>query len=183
MRADLRGWLQQAAASSDWSPAHAEFEFDLRLEPEGVCLRGAIDLVERHHGGALRVVDHKTGAMPKDPPQIVGKGEVLQPVLYAMAAEQALGEGVIGGRLAYATLRQNFRTVDIPLNDFARQRAGEVLRAIDGAIRGGFLPAAPRAEACRHCDYLPVCGPYEEERVGRKSQAELRSLKEVRRLP
>jgi len=34
------------------------------------------------------------------------------------------------------------------------------------------LPAAPREGACEHCDYLPICGPYEEERVARRKQLE-----------
>ena len=48
------------------------------------------------------------------------------------------------------------------------------------AMRDGFLPAAPRKDGCKRCDYLPVCGPYEEERVTEKSQPELRELKEMR---
>jgi ATP-dependent helicase/nuclease subunit B len=51
---------------------------------------------------------------------------------------------------------------------------------IDGAILNGALPAAPRADGCKGCEYLPVCGPYEEERVRQKSQAELKGLKELR---
>ena len=47
-------------------------------------------------------------------------------------------------------------------------------------MRNGFLPAAPRKDGCKRCEYLPVCGPYEEERVGEKSQAELKDLKELR---
>ena len=39
----------------------------------------------------------------------------------------------------------------------------------------GFLPAAPRKKGCEHCEYLPVCGPYEEERVKEKSQPELKA--------
>ena len=56
----------------------------------------------------------------------------------------------------------------------------EVLKTIDHALRDGFFPAAPRKDACKRCDYLPVCGPYEEERVAEKSQAELGRLKELR---
>ena len=53
-----------------------------------------------------------------------------------------------------------------------------MLQTIDDAIRDGFLPAAPRKEGCKGCEYLPVCGPYEEERVKEKSQPELKRLKE-----
>jgi CRISPR/Cas system-associated exonuclease Cas4 (RecB family) len=143
-------------------------------------LQGSIDLVERHRSGILRVVDHKTGKMPEPRPEMVGAGEVLQPVLYAMAAEQLLAEPVALGRLHYATIAQNYAALDIPLNDWARRRGEQVLRLIDQAIRDGFLPAAPRKDGCTRCEYLPVCGPYEEERAREKSQPELKGLKELR---
>ena len=54
----------------------------------GFRLQGSIDLVERHSSGVLRVVDHKTGRVPEPRPEMVGSGEVLQPVLYALAAEK-----------------------------------------------------------------------------------------------
>ena len=195
IRADLRGWLQQKAAREpDWTPQFSELSFGLRdpagrdprsrkepVEIEGgVRLQGSIDLVERHPSGVLRVVDHKTGRVPDPRPELVGGGEVLQPTLYALAAEQLLGEPVAFGRLYYSTIAQNYQTVDVPINDWTRQRAGQVLRVIDDAMRNGFLPAAPRKDGCKRCEYLPVCGPYEEERVTEKSQPELKSLKELR---
>lgn len=195
IRADLRGWLQQRAAlEPDWTPQYSELSFGLRdpagrdprsrkdpVEIEGgFRLQGSIDLVERHASGVLRVVDHKTGRVPDPRPELVGGGEVLQPALYSLAAEKILGEPVAFGRLYYSTIAQNYATVDVPLNSWARQRALQVLRLIDEAMRNGFLPAAPRKDGCKRCEYLPVCGPYEEERVGEKSAPELKALKELR---
>ena len=193
--ADLRGWLQYRAANDpEWTPLHAELSFGLPPKPghdpgsrpdavvleDGFQLQGSIDLVERHASGVLRVVDHKTGKMPEPRPEMVGGGEVLQPALYALAAEKMLEESVAFGRLHYSTIAQNYRTVDVPLNDWSRHRAGQVLRVIDDSIRDGFLPAAPRKDGCKRCEYLPVCGPYEEERAAAKLQPELKSLKELR---
>jgi RecB family exonuclease len=195
LRADLRGWLQHRAESdAGWTPIAAELSFGLAdpagrdpkscKDPvpvaEGVLLKGSIDLVERHSSGMLRVVDHKTGRPPEPRPEMVGGGEVLQPALYALAAEQMLGETVQSGRLYYATIAQNYSSIDVPMNEWTRRRAAQVLGAIDEAIRDGFLPAAPRKDGCKGCDYLPVCGPYEEERAAAKSQAELGHLKELR---
>jgi ATP-dependent helicase/nuclease subunit B len=143
-------------------------------------LQGSIDMVERHRSAVLRVVDHKTGKIPDPVPELLGGGEALQPVLYALATEQMLGESVAFGRLHYATIAQNYTTVDVPLNEWTRRRAEQALRIIDDAMRNGFLPAAPRKDACKRCEYLPVCGPYEEERAKEKSQAELKDLKELR---
>jgi len=195
IRADLRGLLQQkAAAEPDWKPEFFELSFGLRdpigrdprsrREPveleDGTRLQGSIDLVERHTSGIVRVVDHKTGRIPQPKPETLGGGEVLQPALYALAAERLLGEPVAFGRLSYATIAQNYAAIDVPLNPWMRQRTAQALRVIGSAIETGFLPAAPRKDGCRHCEYLVVCGPYEEERVHEKSHEDLRPLTELR---
>jgi CRISPR/Cas system-associated exonuclease Cas4 (RecB family) len=107
---------------------------------------------------------------------------VLQPVLYALALEALRGEAPSHSILSYATLRGGYRTIAIPINGEARDRVGRVLALIDEWIDQGFLPAAPKRGGCERCDYLPVCGPYEELRVSGKPQPELRELVEIRRL-
>ena len=193
--ADLRGWLQQKARfEADWTPEFCELSFGMKnpagRDPSsrkeavtvsgGYRLQGSIDLVERHTSGTLRVVDHKTGRIPDPRPDTVGNGEVLQPTLYALAAEDMLGEAVGVGRLYYATIAQNYAAIDVPMHDWTRRRAQHLLEMINGAIVNGTLPAAPREGGCKNCEFLPVCGPYEEERVKEKSQAELKGLKEMR---
>src|SRR5262249_29414250 len=196
IHADLRGWLQERARMErDWMPEYYELSFGLadpagrdprsrkdEIELDGgFKMRGSIDLVERHPSGVVRVVDHKTGRVPEPRPEIVGQGEVLQPMLYALAAEKLLGEPVSFGRLYYSTIARNYTAIDVPVKDYTRRRAAQVLEQIDAAIRDGFLPAAPRKDGCKGCDYLPVCGPYEEDRVKEKSQAELKVLHDLRR--
>ena len=199
LRTDLRGWLQHVAATeSDWLPAHFEFGFGLAPNPDrdaastekeavildGIRLRGSIDLIERNpisHG--LRVTDHKTGKAPKDRPQYVGGGSLLQPLLYALAAETLLGESVQSGRLFYCTQRGDFSDISIPVNDESRGRLRRVLETIDRSIEEGFLPAAPQTGACAMCDYSAVCGPYEETRVKRKQGDRLDPLIEIRHSP
>jgi ATP-dependent helicase/nuclease subunit B len=176
LRADLRGWVLQR--DLDWTPIGVEREFEVGVGE--FKLKGAIDLIERHPSGVVRVVDHKTGRKPDPAPEMIGGGEALQPALYSLAAEQFLGEAVAFGRLHYATIAQNYAVIDVAINQWSRRRAMQVLETIDAALQDGFLPAAPRVDACKHCDYLAVCGPYEEERVAVKSPAELRTLKDLR---
>jgi ATP-dependent helicase/nuclease subunit B len=199
LRTDLRGWLQHVAATqADWLPAHFEFGFGLAPNPDrdpastdqeavildGIRLRGSIDLIERHAtGNALRVTDHKTGKSPKDRPQYVGGGAILQPLLYALAAETLLGESIESGRLFYCTQRGDFSDINIPLNDESGGRLRRVLETIDRSIEVGFLPAAPQTGACALCDYSAVCGPYEETRVKRKQADRLDPLIEIRHSP
>jgi len=177
----LRGWLEQKLAfETEWSPVACEREFDIEVEA-GYRLKGRIDLIERHNSGMLRVVDHKTGKAPEKPEMfMVGGGEGLQPALYSLAAERQMSEQVSMGRLWYATIARNYQQIDVPLNEWTRRRALAVLERIDGAIADGFLPAAPRKDGCRGCEYRVVCGPYEEERAAAKSQVELSGLKELR---
>jgi ATP-dependent helicase/nuclease subunit B len=147
----------------------------------GWKLSGRMDLVEEAPDGALWVTDYKTGGYPDPAPEITGKGEVLQPLLYALAAEQLYpGRKVGGGRLFYATIRGGYRSIYVPLAESTRDEAARILETIDTAIANGVLPAAPREEACSHCDYAVVCGPYEEERVLRKPSGELQALVQLR---
>ena len=87
LRTDLRGWLRQraqfAADGEQWQPRYFEFSFGLTRsgdrDPEsrseeavildGIRLRGSIDLIEEHAStDSLRIIDHKTGRAPSQPP-------------------------------------------------------------------------------------------------------------------
>jgi ATP-dependent helicase/nuclease subunit B len=201
LRNDFRGWvLQLPRIHSEWLPTHFEFVFGLDGKAAddaesasrrglavilgGTRLRGSIDLVEQHRRrDTLRVTDHKTGRFPGEPTVSVGRGEVLQPLLYATAAECLLGKPVEAGVLFYTTERGGYKEAVIPLDDIGRQRLAKVLDTIDHHIRQGFLPAAPRDEACALCDFRVVCGPHEEKRVKQKPRQLLEPLNEVRCLP
>jgi RecB family exonuclease len=195
--ADLRIWLRRMAeAPGGWVPEYFELAFGMarpeRADPrsvrepvrvEGWQLRGAMDLVERDAAGALRVTDHKTGAARAPEGVVVGGGEVLQPVLYALAAEQLLGAKATGARLWYCTARGGFAERDVPLGDFARLYAREVLGTIGDALETGCFPPAPKPGACAWCDFRPVCGPFEESRARRKDRALLEKLAALREMP
>jgi CRISPR/Cas system-associated exonuclease Cas4 (RecB family) len=196
IRADLREMLRQSSEESTWVPAHFELSFGLTdrraRDPKsvdeplvlasGIRLRGSIDLVERRADGALRATDYKTGKARVSDGAIIGGGETLQPVLYALALEQLFpGARIEGGRLYYCTSNGEFRDVMIPLDGEARAAAGDVASAIGGAIEQAFLPAAPQARACEYCDYQPVCGPYEELRTSKKKQDRLTALANLRK--
>ncbi|HVH05521.1 MAG TPA: PD-(D/E)XK nuclease family protein, partial [Myxococcota bacterium] len=199
LRADLREWLRRAAEDeSGWTPYRFELSFGIvdrdrrhadpasTTEPVpldvGLRLRGSIDLVERSDDGRLRVTDHKTGRVRAEEGVVIGKGEVLQPILYALAAGDLLRAPVEAGRLYYCTSQGGFTERVVPLDASARGAAVAVAEIVGRAIQGGFLPAAPREGACRFCDYRPVCGPYEEIRVKRKPRDRLADLARLREL-
>lgn len=150
--------------------------------PGGWLLRGAVDLIEESRSDrTLRVTDHKTGANRTPAGAIVGGGEVLQPVLYALAVREILQRPVTVGRLFFCTTRGGFAEHVIPISDLAQHYAESALATIDECIRLGFLPPMPRDAACFFCDFRSVCGPHEEVRSARKPRS--KRLEDLRELP
>jgi ATP-dependent helicase/nuclease subunit B len=196
IKADLRGWLQSMTTDQDWQPVAGELSFGRPLDdahdPQSVptplnaigdfTFIGSIDLIERNSQGAYRVTDYKTGRVPYPQPTAVGGGSHLQPLIYALAAEAIVGKPVAGGRLHYATMRGTYKDIFIPLSNSNKAALLKVLDGIDASIRNGFLPAAPKKDACVNCDYIPVCGPYEEDRTKKKSPVDLKALTQIRNL-
>lgn len=198
VRADLRQWLQRHAEEPEWMPWRFELAFGLRSrrgrDPAsrkdpvplecGIQLRGAIDLVERKRAGALRATDHKTGKVRAEPGAIIGGGETLQPVMYALALEKLLDARVEEGRLYYCTEVGRFEERNFPLDAHARDGAKAVADTITHALDQGFFPAAPAKGACKWCDYQSVCGPYEELRARKvKPKKDLVHLERLRKMP
>jgi len=196
IKADLKGWLQSMTTDQDWQPIAGELSFGRPLDdahdPQSVPMPlraigdftfiGSIDLIERNSQGAYRVTDYKTGRVPYPQPTAVGGGSHLQPLIYALAAEAMLRKPVAGGRLHYATMRGTYKEIFIALNESNKRALLKVLDGIDASIRNGFLPAAPKKDACVSCDYVPVCGPYEEDRTKKKSSVNLKALTQIRGL-
>jgi ATP-dependent helicase/nuclease subunit B len=202
IRADLLESLRRDSERGEWqswAPWRLELAFGLpkaagrddasTTDPVkldcGITLRGAIDLVEVGPEAALRATDHKTGKQRQKPGSVVGGGESLQPVFYALALEKLFpGRKIAGGRLSYCTSAGEFKEVAVPLDRYARDAADRVAAALGEALTRGFFPAAPNKGACRYCDYRPVCGPWEEERARKKKDGgELDALKALRKLP
>jgi CRISPR/Cas system-associated exonuclease Cas4 (RecB family) len=147
-------------------------------------LRGSIDLIERRSDGSLRVTDHKTGRVWAKAGVVIGGGEILQPMLYALAAEKLLGDPVRYGRLYYCTAAGKYEDRVVAIDEKSRAAAAEAISIIGAALKKGFLPAAPAADKCRLCDYRIVCGPYEEMRVRqRKPEKGIAELKRLRAMP
>ena len=202
MRTDLKGWVHQVAdEDGEWVPIRAELGFGFPPGPgrdprsvsapaliDGVWkLHGVVDLIEARGrptaGGELRVTDHKTGKNRTAERMVVGHGEVLQPVLYGLAVEQALGRPVSESRLFFATAAGGYATRSVSLGDTERRHGLEVLEIIDRAVETGVIVPAPRRGACAWCDYRAVCGPWEETRVLRKDDTKLVDLQVLRRMP
>ena len=198
IRGDLREWMRRTSSdASGFVPWRFELAFGLSGPAErdphsvaepidlacGITLRGAIDLVERHREGRIRVTDHKTGKDFFNRAQIVAGGTSLQPLLYALAAERLFpNDTVEAGRLYFCTSRGSFAEHSVALNDDTRESAKTLADTIREALQTPFLPAAPASRRCEWCDYQVVCGPYEELRTQRKPRDRLEPLLRLREM-
>ena len=198
IRADLREWLHRMTDEHAWIPDKFELSFGLSdrgpresdpasvADPVGVIgdlkLRGSIDMIERQ-GDRFRVTDHKTGKARADKETIVGGGKYLQPLLYALACQELLQGHVESGRLYYCTADGGYEERVVPLNEDNLQILNSVLITIRQGLAEAFLPAAPDRDACTWCDFLAVCGPFEETRSRLKPRDRLVQLTAMRNLP
>jgi CRISPR/Cas system-associated exonuclease Cas4 (RecB family) len=205
IRTDLRLWLRDIAAEPDrWIAEYCELAFGLPPSPDydessrpspvqlpgGWLFRGSVDLIERRAVfGDLRVTDYKTGSNRTKNDLVVGGGEQLQPMLYALAVEQLFETPVAFSRLFFSTSKGGFTKNDVDITTANKAKAQGVLEVIDAAVTAGFLPPAPRDKrsgrfvACDYCDFLTVCGPYEPIRSAKKDTDRLLPLAQLRNEP
>ncbi len=175
---DLHGWVDDVVRAKDgYAPLAAELGFgaDGGLDVRGgFKLRGAIDAVEIDGARRLRITDYKTGRVPEELGAVlaVGRGRVLQPVLYALAVEALRGTPPIpedgrltAARLYFATDRGGYEERAVELREDVLEKGREVLGRIDEAIRAGVMMPLPDAGACERCDYRVVCGDDAERRA------------------
>ncbi len=104
-----------------------------------LSLRGSIDLLERDPAGRIRVTDHKTGKVRAEKNFVIGGGKTLQPVFYALAAEQVLKEKIYAGRLYYCTAAGGYEERVVEINDEARRASRDFVAIVEEALEAGFL--------------------------------------------
>ena len=87
------------------------------------------------------------------------------------------------GRLYYCTATGGYQERVVPLDEDNLQILNSVLITIRQGLADAFLPAAPDEGACTWCDFLAVCGAFEERRSGFKPRDRLVQLTSMRKLP
>lgn len=125
-------------------------------------LRGRIDRVDVAPGGALRIVDYKTGSaqpyrgIPDDPLQ---DGEKLQLALYAAALRALQGDPDLPVEAVYSfvTRKGGHQQIGYEVGADVVERLREVLRAIVDGMAAGLFPQRPPTGwtpwiACHYCD-------------------------------
>ena len=105
--------------------------------------RGAADRVDRTAGGALWVIDYKTGRPSGvDPDDPTRAGTMLQLPVYAHAARASFGAGDtrVGAAYWFVSTRGQFRWAEIVLTPEVDERVDHVLRTIADGIDAGVFP-------------------------------------------
>lgn len=198
MRRDMHEWLAGLAGPDEgWRPHGVEIGVGFSggfgrdagsnrqdaVLPDGTRLHGVIDLLERR-GEEWRITDYKTGRHRLGDDVVVNGGRTLQPILYAMAVEAVFGGKVTASRLLYCTEEGGYDELPWPIagaaGDSSRRAGLDVLAIIDHAIHNGRLPAAPADQACRWCDFRPICGPSVAAVATRKDARPLEELQALR---
>lgn len=178
---EMEEWIR-SIYDPGWHARYAELAFqlseDLERDPasrpqaadlgRGYRMRGSIDRVEVNDQGDLRVVDLKTGRCKIPQYYRLARGEALQPVLYALAVQHALGGQVRESRLDFMTLRGNFSRSSLSEIAEAQELLYQALEGLQRTMQAGHLPAHPKLEGCRYCDYQSVCGPQAAQRARAK---------------
>jgi RecB family exonuclease len=105
--------------------------------------RGAADRVDRIDGGALWVIDYKTGwptGLDRDDP--TAAGTMLQLPVYAHAARASFGTETtrVGASYWYVSTKGGFRWAELELTPEVEARVDHVLRAIVDGIDAGAFP-------------------------------------------
>jgi hypothetical protein len=104
--------------------------------------RGAADRVDRTAGGALWIIDYKTGRpYPVDADDPTAAGTMLQLPVYAHAARASFGgaDTPVGAAYWYVSTRGQFRWAELVLTPEVDARVDEVLRAVADGIDAGVF--------------------------------------------
>jgi len=163
---------------SAWRPSQFEAVFGqencpyqpLPIQTEAGLLRmcGRIDRIDAGDGG-FRVIDYKTGSLPKA--EFVKQGVSLQLVVYALALEKVIAPGAtcVEGLLLKVGTRDKQRIREDGRTTWEHAKEGflsGVTAALRG-IRGGWFPPTPLPDVCAYCDARRMCR-IDSSRIERK---------------
>jgi DNA helicase II / ATP-dependent DNA helicase PcrA len=126
-----------------------DFSLRLKVDGEGITIKGKIDRIDEMPDGKLKIVDYKTGK-PKEKLEFNEKAQLL---IYQQAVKEVFRQEV--GALCYRYLNDNSEIEFLGAEkDFAK--LDEKISATIRAIRVGEFPATP-GQQCKFCDYSGIC--------------------------
>lgn len=181
----LRRYLEMAYAREDdaWRPAHFELAFgsargeeEESSQPafpaftlvldngESIILSGRVDRIDlTATGGAARIIDYKSGAVPAA--SAIHGGTSIQLGIYALALEEGILPGTTCEEAYYVPVgKGNWREAlgKNPTREKEKwaQREPNMRASIANAvtaIRAGHFPPLPAGKECHGCGYAKAC--------------------------
>lgn len=160
-----------AEASNGYTPRYLEQRFGmgapslvLRTPAGDVRLHGYIDRLDEGADGRLRVMDYKAGSAAIRPVDLA-EGRRLQLPIYALAAQDALGLGEIGGGFYWHIQRAEASALKLEKYEGGLQATFEAAREHIGHhvanIRSGqFQPGSPADGCPSYCPASQFCWRY-----------------------
>lgn len=162
-RDELRTWGERGIVMlrhfADESPADLEplaVEKSVTVDFGDVVVGGRVDRIDELPDGSLRVVDYKTGKVPKD--EARSREGDLAPAVYARGATEAF-VGIPVSEVEYLYLEGMERrviTVDAAWQAHSETVIAGLARRAHAAEVEGTFPATP-SPLCRYCDFLSSC--------------------------
>jgi len=164
----LLGWeAEQNGPAPRFHPFRQELGFGVALSSAAGLsfnLHGVIDRVDQDGQGSLRLLDYKSGSSSYGKPEML-KGEAFQTPLYALAAEQLLGQPVVESAYLLVQSREISGLLKFsgPVAEDVTVRAVvERAAQIIQAIRTGRFPTSPAKldtgpHGCGACEFRGLC--------------------------
>jgi hypothetical protein len=163
---DLRQFCQSGRLPVGSSEVFTERSFDMTVD-DSLVVKGRIDRIDKLADGRALIVDYKYSAKANVTAKM-DKVTLLQPGLYALAAERTLGLKPAG--VFYFGLKKDLKVVGwsdppgafgIKTEPLTRQWIDgvvQIARTAADEIRGGRIAPLPASlELCRLCDFRDVC--------------------------
>src|SRR6056297_3063212 len=126
------------------------FNFKIEVDGEYYPIKGAMDRVDEEEG-KIKIIDYKTGQMPKG-----GKldfNKKLQLLIYQLATRDLLSQEIKSLSFYYLEANQEIEVLGSEKDlDKAREKIVETIRG----IKKGEYPPRP-TPLCKYCDYKDIC--------------------------
>jgi RecB family exonuclease len=178
--------------SSGNEPIGQSLPIIVRVKGGQFALAGRIDRIDRKSGSRYEVVDYKTGSFyRKAYSGIFHKGQQLQLVLYAIAAEELLQKGRIDPKATVTSGRYLFPTVKGAGDGKRIQRPDQaeiqaVLSELLDTIGTGVFIVTPDTDDCKFCEFGAACGgeianERARQKIGNPANTMLEPFRKLRR--
>ncbi len=126
------------------------FNFKIEVDGEYYPIKGAMDRVDEEEG-KIKIIDYKTGQMPKG-----GKldfNKKLQLLIYQLATRDLFSQEIKSLSFYYLEANQEIEVLGSEKDlDKAREKIVETIRG----IKKGEYPPRP-TPLCKYCDYKDIC--------------------------